>query len=241
MNRYLGRLSDKQKMEREKFLEQSKEGCPFCDLTTRKNDIVIKTPNFIALIDKAPATDQYYVVFPKKHMLSYYEVPEEEGIEVDEIIKRLKEKTGRENVVLFENGAGNKRDGDCGVISHQSVYHSHLNTVLLPDGMEVMSEIKQRFFDNKVPMWELEPDGFNHIKAAQELTDGKAYFYVRQGRSAFLAIEEEKVIPSQFVRRTVADVFNNHQTSAFWAWKNIKKEYQLEIEMRKETMRQLFW
>lgn len=245
--KFLSLLPKEAQMEREAFLEKSRETCQFCSIITdpispRKEDVAIETPHFLTIIDIAPPTPFFFVTFPKEHSLAYYELDPAIEREFNHISEMLVEKTGSDNILFFENGAGNRGgENGYGIVSNQSVYHCHVNMIFLPEGESVIDKIIDRFNDLDVPHVDVRPTAFFPTHDIRGVTEGKPYFYVRQKNRAIVAMERgEKVVPSQFVRRATTEVLWRETDNPFWDWKNVPDDAKHFISEYKARMRRLF-
>ena len=247
-------LKEEQMVEREKFLEESKGCCPFCNIienptNERKKDVILETDNFLAIIDIAPPVDNYFVLFPKSHALSYFELDPVYEQEYHDVINTISNATGNHNWIAFENGAGNRNGNGYGVVSYQSVYHCHMNFVGIPEGEHGMWDfIENRFRslqqqeDDIVFQYDNYLNGRFPVPLLREHTQGEPYFYQQMGQQVRIVKEttDEKLVPSQFVRKAIVQYVNRDMDSPFWDWKNIDPAYQAVIDQRREKMKLFF-
>lgn len=64
--------------------------CLFCDLKDNKNIQIADSQNFVSIYDENPVTEGHALIFPKKHIESFFDLSQEEVVEMYELIKNVK-------------------------------------------------------------------------------------------------------------------------------------------------------
>ncbi len=100
------------------------EYCPFCQYLS-SNRIVKEHGSVIAILDKFPVTKNHYLIIPKRHVETYFEMSAQERQDADTLLLVLKEKCLQEDPSIKGFNIGM----NCGSVSGQSVMHAHIHLI----------------------------------------------------------------------------------------------------------------
>ncbi len=64
--------------------------CLFCDIKDDQAIHIASSQNFVSIYDETPVTKGHALIFPKKHIESFFDLNKEEVIELYELIKEVK-------------------------------------------------------------------------------------------------------------------------------------------------------
>ncbi|MFD5478817.1 HIT domain-containing protein [Streptomyces hawaiiensis] len=176
--------------------EVSGTDSPFYDLgiaETPDDYVLYSSENFIVVPCIGPLTDWYVLIVPRRHTLSAGWLGEKERAELrtvsQEVMKRLKERSGRD-VVLFEHGSFNFRDkgGSC----HD---HCHIHVVATEKPI-------QEFIAEVSGSVELEPcEDWIETAATMVRESSRSYLSLESADGAMIA--KATGAPSAFFRKAL--------------------------------------
>ncbi len=100
--------------------------CIFCKIANKEIDsnIVYETDNFIAFLDINPVNPGHTLIIPKKHYEHIIEMPEEYGIELMNVIKKV-----ANAVKKAVNADGFNIAMNNGEAAGQVVMHAHIHII----------------------------------------------------------------------------------------------------------------
>lgn len=64
--------------------------CLFCDIKDDQAIQVASSKNFVSIYDENPVTEGHALIFPKKHIESFFDLNKEEIVELYDLIKEVK-------------------------------------------------------------------------------------------------------------------------------------------------------
>ena len=97
--------------------------CPFCTIKTE--DKIIDGKLAFVIEDSSPVTKHHSLIIPKRHFESFFDITNEELLEINELLKARKEqiKTLDSTVEGFNIGI------NIGEIAGQSIFHLHVHLI----------------------------------------------------------------------------------------------------------------
>ena len=100
------------------------EECFFCDKENMKKGTIINGENFFSWWDGNPVTKGHALVIPKKHMLSFFDLSDEELKELLDIMKKTKQIIDEKyNPDAYNIGVN---DGEA---AGRTVHHLHVHII----------------------------------------------------------------------------------------------------------------
>lgn len=96
--------------------------CPFCHIDTEK--IICESNYWFALYDEYPVSKGHTLLIIKRHVSSYFDLTNDEIIEINENIKQIKKILDNE---YFPNGYN--IGVNCGSAAGQTVPHCHIHII----------------------------------------------------------------------------------------------------------------
>lgn len=95
--------------------------CIFCNLKEKK---VIDNANFFALYDANPASPGHMIIIPKRHVVSFFELNEEEVVDMHNLLKKaaetIKQKYGATDFNIGINE---------GELAGRTIHHLHVHII----------------------------------------------------------------------------------------------------------------
>jgi diadenosine tetraphosphate (Ap4A) HIT family hydrolase len=178
------------------------QGCP-------ETRLVLSTENFYVFPSIGQLVDGYLLVVPKGHYTTLDELPRGLIAELADTSERvravLSENYG--SCVCFEHGARGPLNGGCGI------YHAHLHIVPLPRFSDPRETLKLRF-----PFAELV-----HLREIGNRSAGLSSYLFYQDSQAKLYLFDTGPLPSQYMRKLLADALRNQD----WDWRTAGREERL--------------
>ena len=102
--------------------------CLFCNIT--KNDLADENELAFASYDTYPVSNHHCLIIPKRHVVDYFELSNDEVIACNDLIKIIKEEIlNRDNSVKAFNIGTN-----AGKVAGQSIMHCHIHLIPRREG-----------------------------------------------------------------------------------------------------------
>ena len=102
-------------------MNNSKDNCPFCNLN--QTDILEYDKLAFAFRDGYPVTELHTLVVPRRHVATYFDLPDEERQSIHKLLE-----TQREKIVAEDSSAEGFNIGwNCGEVAGQTVFHAHVH------------------------------------------------------------------------------------------------------------------
>ncbi|HSQ97861.1 MAG TPA: HIT domain-containing protein [Rickettsiales bacterium] len=217
------------------------KGCVLCDMEEQQNrfatmitndktkcvyhnPILFETENFYLTIDLHPISDCHYLIVPKMHYTSYSLIPKKYEVELNFLIKLIKEKNDVENFILFEHGSGfiNETLVGCG----NSVFHAHMHFIgkLKYDSnkiLKIMSLSGINLKELSIKTIERNNSLLQIIITNNDKCYNTPYLFLKfNDTECLIMLERDKIkIQSQFFRKMFSEEINGK--GCFWNWKDI--------------------
>ena len=189
-----------------------KNMCPFCqevlnrsDNMIEKNRVIGETDTFIVFPTVGGFVDNYQLIVPKKHINCFGELTSNEWEELNLIIewqRRINEQYFDSGTSMFEHGAllPNNESG-------KSIVHAHLH--IFPNNYSLLGALQRYDFS------------IQEISDITELVDVchhyETYLYYRDVDDKDYVFTHEEGLPSQFLRKVLADSLG----VTGWNWREI--------------------
>jgi len=97
--------------------------CCFCKL--KDNEKIINGKLAFVRLDKFPVSNLHSLVIPKRHFESFFDITEEELLEINELINIRKEQILKEDKTVMGFNIGI----NIGEVAGQSVFHLHVHLI----------------------------------------------------------------------------------------------------------------
>jgi len=181
--------------------------CCFCNefvKAKKSKRIILETKNCIAFPSYGAIAEGHTLIIPKKHWRSLRAMPNDIFSELitlkEHVAELLEESYGQ--LVEFEHGMFGESSGGCGID------HAHLH--LVPSN--VQQPLSNQLPDDmvKIPVRNLQEIHTN------KLLQDSSYLYIHEPNSKPFIVRI-KSIPSQFLRKILANSLNNTN----WNWRSI--------------------
>src|SRR5207253_2975641 len=162
--------------------------------------------NFIAVPSLGQLSEGHTLVVPRQHVYSMGALGTDLLAELDSACDEIRAALTSAYVqpIWFEHGCVSEREGGCGI------YHAHLHAVPVQRELIIPAQLRQQFDEQRIT-------GFDELRASTAA--GRPYLFY-QGRDGDRYLYEVGVLPSQFMRRLVADEIG----SANWDWRGVNVE-----------------
>ncbi|PYU33171.1 MAG: hypothetical protein DMG28_09070 [Acidobacteria bacterium] len=175
-----------------------------------KRRILLRSEEFVVIPSLGQIVEGYLLVVPTTHRTALGDIP-------DESLEELRRLCGRVRAVLeceygscifFEHGTRLADVGGCGV------YHAHLHAFPFPSFLgDPVNSLRSKF-----PYREL-----GDLSEIKRQTEGLAAYLFYQNSHAESYVFETGVLPSQYVRKLLAEALNKDD----WDWRTVGREEQL--------------
>ena len=97
--------------------------CLFCNINSK--DLVFDNEFAFASFDSYPVSKYHSLVVPKRHILDYFELTNDELLACNDLIKKIKKKIQNEDKTVDGFNIGT----NSGVAAGQSIMHCHIHLI----------------------------------------------------------------------------------------------------------------
>ena len=97
--------------------------CLFCNINSK--DLVFDNEFAFASFDSYPVSKYHSLIVPKRHILDYFELTNEELLACNDLIKKIKKKIQNEDKTVDGFNIGT----NSGVVAGQSIMHCHIHLI----------------------------------------------------------------------------------------------------------------
>ena len=97
--------------------------CLFCNINSK--DLVFDNEFAFASFDSYPISKYHSLIVPKRHILDYFELTNDELIACNDLIKKIKKKIQNEDKTVNGFNIGT----NSGVVAGQSIMHCHIHLI----------------------------------------------------------------------------------------------------------------
>ena len=97
--------------------------CLFCNINSK--DLIFDNEFAFASFDSYPVSKYHSLVVPKRHILDYFELTNDELLACNDLIKKIKKKIQNEDKTVDGFNIGT----NSGVVAGQSIMHCHLHLI----------------------------------------------------------------------------------------------------------------
>ena len=97
--------------------------CLFCNINSK--DLVFDNEFAFASFDSYPVSKYHSLIVPKRHILDYFELTNDELLACNNLIKKIKKKIQNEDKTVDGFNIGT----NSGVVAGQSIMHCHLHLI----------------------------------------------------------------------------------------------------------------
>ena len=97
--------------------------CLFCNINSK--DLVFDNEFAFASFDSYPVSKYHSLIFPKRHILDYFELTNDELLACNDLIKKIKKKIQNEDKTVDGFNIGT----NSGVAAGQSIMHCHIHLI----------------------------------------------------------------------------------------------------------------
>ena len=97
--------------------------CLFCNINSK--DLVFDNEFAFASFDSYPVSKYHSLIVPKRHILDYFELTNDELLACNDLIKKIKKKIQNEDKTVDAFNIGT----NSGVAAGQSIMHCHIHLI----------------------------------------------------------------------------------------------------------------
>ena len=97
--------------------------CLFCNINSK--DLILDNEFAFASFDSYPVSKYHSLIVPKRHILDYFELTNDELLACNDLIKKIKKKIQNEDKTVDGFNIGT----NSGVVAGQSIMHCHLHLI----------------------------------------------------------------------------------------------------------------
>ena len=97
--------------------------CLFCNINSK--DLVFDNEFAFASFDSYPVSKYHSLIVPKRHILDYFELTNDELLACNDLIKKIKNKIQNEDKTVDGFNIGT----NSGVVAGQSIMHCHIHLI----------------------------------------------------------------------------------------------------------------
>ena len=97
--------------------------CLFCNINSK--DLIFDNEFAFASFDSYPVSKYHSLIVPKRHILDYFELTNDELLACNNLIKKIKKKIQNEDKTVDGFNIGT----NSGVVAGQSIMHCHLHLI----------------------------------------------------------------------------------------------------------------
>ena len=97
--------------------------CLFCNINSK--DLIFDNEFAFASFDSYPVSKYHSLIVPKRHILDYFELTNDELLACNDLIKKIKKKIQNEDKTVDGFNIGT----NSGVVAGQSIMHCHLHLI----------------------------------------------------------------------------------------------------------------
>ena len=97
--------------------------CLFCNINSK--DLVFDNEFAFASFDSYPVSKNHSLIVPKRHILDYFELTNDELLACNDLIKKIKKKIQNEDKTVDGFNIGT----NSGVAAGQSIMHCHIHLI----------------------------------------------------------------------------------------------------------------
>ena len=97
--------------------------CLFCNINSQ--DLVFDNEFAFASFDSYPVSKYHSLIVPKRHILDYFELTNDELLACNDLIKKIKKKIQNEDKTVDGFNIGT----NSGVVAGQSIMHCHIHLI----------------------------------------------------------------------------------------------------------------
>ena len=97
--------------------------CLFCNINSK--DLIFDNEFAFASFDSYPVSKYHSLIVPKRHILDYFELTNDEMLACNDLIKKIKKKIQNEDKTVDGFNIGT----NSGVVAGQSIMHCHIHLI----------------------------------------------------------------------------------------------------------------
>ena len=97
--------------------------CLFCNINSK--DLIFDNEFAFASFDSYPVSKYHSLIVPKRHILNYFELTNDELLACNDLIKKIKKKIQNEDKTVDGFNIGT----NSGVVAGQSIMHCHIHLI----------------------------------------------------------------------------------------------------------------
>ena len=97
--------------------------CLFCNINSK--DLIFDNEFAFASFDSDPVSKYHSLIVPKRHILDYFELTNDELLACNDLIKKIKKKIQNEDKTVDGFNIGT----NSGVVAGQSIMHCHIHLI----------------------------------------------------------------------------------------------------------------
>ena len=102
--------------------------CLFCSI--KKNDIIFDNNYAYASFDSYPVSKFHSLIFPKRHIINFFELNDDELLACNDLINKIKNKVQNDDKTIKGFNIGS----NLGKVAGQSIMHCHIHLIPRREG-----------------------------------------------------------------------------------------------------------
>ena len=102
--------------------------CLFCNINSK--DLIFDNEFAFASFDSYPVSKYHSLIVPKRHILDYFELTNDELLACNDLIKKIKKKIQNEDKTVDGFNIGT----NSGKVAGQSIFHCHIHVIPRREG-----------------------------------------------------------------------------------------------------------
>ena len=110
-------------MKKKSIMRDPNNPCLFCNINSK--DLVFDNEFAFASFDSYPVSKYHSLIVPKRHILDYFELTNDELLACNDLIKKIKKKIQNEDKTVDGFNIGT----NSGVAAGQSIMHCHIHLI----------------------------------------------------------------------------------------------------------------
>lgn len=199
-------------------IKNSTKNCMLCKIVEgnpiRPEHILYESKNFFVIPGLGAFFDGYVMIVPKRHVMSFAELDEEEFEEFLQVLNDMKfilKSVYQKEIFVFECGSGKNGGGK----HTTSIVHAHMH--LAPTDMPVLSYVQKSGIH----------PGLIDSSELQYYGTYPYMLYIDQQDNWYIASDPDTYYPRQHPRQVLADYMNMPKGS--YNWRKFKHEKEMDV------------
>jgi|TARA_Y100000296_G_scaffold38128_1_gene44136 diadenosine tetraphosphate (Ap4A) HIT family hydrolase len=113
------------------------DNCRFCDLSLHA--VMDTNEHAVSFLDAWPVTEFHTLFIPRRHVLTYFDLTEEESQSIHKLIMKQRKRILDQDPSIEGFNVG----WNCGKAAGQSVFHAHCHLIARKEGEKIQRKISE--------------------------------------------------------------------------------------------------